>query len=114
MRTRDDGGQGWAKGWMPQRKHTINYFFLLVFKNHVVACFLGVTLFLHQAGVVEWSTAALARFMDCPAVQSALLLVVNRLCLKNPDVKAWKAGRYVKVLGLCDIWLSTRLWGSRF
>ncbi|CAK8998202.1 Protein aardvark [Durusdinium trenchii] len=53
-----------------------------------------------EAGVVEWSTAALARFMDCPAVQSALLLVVNRLCLKNPDVKV----AYVKAKILPLIW----------
>eukprot|EP00913_Durusdinium_trenchii_P016130 g15160.t1 len=48
----------------------------------------------------QWSTAALARFMDCPAVQSALLLVVNRLCLKNPDVKV----AYVKAKILPLIW----------
>ena len=41
----------------------------------------------HEAGVVEWSSSALTR-TDSSAVQSAVLLVVNRLCVGNGEVKA--------------------------
>ena len=48
-----------------------------------------------EAGVVELSSSALTR-TDSGAVQSAVLLVVNRLCVGNGEVKAnahgWGAG----------------------
>ena len=50
----------------------------------------------NEAGVVDWSCSALARSLDATsfgpgtaAVQSAVLLVVNRLCVGESEVKAW-------------------------
>ena len=55
----------------------------------------------HEAGVVEWSSSALTR-TDSSAVQSAVLLVVNRLCVGNGEVKANELAQGMHGLGCWD------------